>query len=336
ELVTIASRAVRIDFGPVPTAAVGERLLAEGIEPDRGAEGGAAAPAGRGRPRRPAPRPAAGHRRRARRPSSRLVGGPRGAGRHRRHRGPAGERPAGPHRRRPGPGRPPPPRGAGGAGGRGRALRAASVGAQGAGGAPQAGGPAPAGPGAALRAGHSGGPLPRRARHRPGPRPARRLPAGHPGDRRRPDPQPHRGPRPPRPPPAPPASLAPAPPPVCVDPVHVSPGPYARSISTTADHAVSSRAWVVLLLACLAGVAGALDLSVVFVAFPEIEDAFPDASAAMLSWVLTTYGIVIAALLVPGGRLADLVGRRKVFLTGVAVFGTGALLSGAAPGPVVL
>jgi EmrB/QacA subfamily drug resistance transporter len=123
---------------------------------------------------------------------------------------------------------------------------------------------------------------------------------------------------------------------VCVDPVHVSRGPYARPISTTADHAVSSRAWVVLLLACLAGFAGALDLSVVFVAFPEIEDAFPDASTAMLSWVLTTYGIVIAALLVPGGRLADLVGRRKVFLTGVAVFGTGALLSGAAPGPGVL
>ena len=66
-----------------------------------------------------------------------------------------------------------------------------------------------------------------------------------------------------------------------------------------------------LVLACLAGFAGALDLSVVFVAFPEIEDAFPDASTAQLSWVLTIYGIVIAALLVPGGRLADLVGRRR-------------------------
>jgi DNA polymerase III subunit delta' len=43
ELVTIASRAVRIDFGPVPTAAVVERLLAEGIEPDRAAEAAAAA-----------------------------------------------------------------------------------------------------------------------------------------------------------------------------------------------------------------------------------------------------------------------------------------------------
>jgi len=89
-------------------------------------------------------------------------------------------------------------------------------------------------------------------------------------------------------------------------------------------------------VACLAGFAGALDLSVVFVAFPELEDAFPDASTALLSWVLTVYGIVLAALLVPAGRLADLVGRRRVFLTGVAVFGVGALASGAAPTPEVL
>jgi EmrB/QacA subfamily drug resistance transporter len=93
------------------------------------------------------------------------------------------------------------------------------------------------------------------------------------------------------------------------------------------------RAWIVLLLACLAGFAGGLDLSVVFVAFPEIEDAFPDASTALLSWVLTIYGIVIAALMVPGGRLADLRGRRKLFLVGVAIFGLGGLLSGAAPSP---
>ena len=86
----------------------------------------------------------------------------------------------------------------------------------------------------------------------------------------------------------------------------------------------------------MAGFAGALDLSVVFVAFPSIEDAFPDASTAQLSWVLTTYGIVIAALLVPGGRLADLYGRRRFFLLGALIFGLGGLLSGAAPNPEVL
>src|SRR5262245_16440068 len=71
---------------------------------------------------------------------------------------------------------------------------------------------------------------------------------------------------------------------------------YARPIP---ESETTRRAWIVLLLACMAGFAGALDLSVVFVAFPEIEDAFPDSSTALLSWVLTVYGIVIAALLVP-------------------------------------
>jgi EmrB/QacA subfamily drug resistance transporter len=99
---------------------------------------------------------------------------------------------------------------------------------------------------------------------------------------------------------------------------------------------VERRAWIVLFLACMAGFVGGLDLSVVFVAFPEIEDAFPDASTALLSWVLTIYGIVVAALLVPGGRLADLYGRRRVFLIGATIFGLGALASGAAPSPEVL
>jgi len=104
----------------------------------------------------------------------------------------------------------------------------------------------------------------------------------------------------------------------------------------TTEAEVPSRAWAVLALACTAGFAGALDLSVVFVAFPEIEDAFPDASTASLSWVLTIYGIVVAALMVPAGRLADLYGRRRIFLTGAVVFGVGALLSGAALGPATL
>ncbi|HYF46658.1 MAG TPA: MFS transporter [Acidimicrobiales bacterium] len=86
----------------------------------------------------------------------------------------------------------------------------------------------------------------------------------------------------------------------------------------------------------MAGFSGALDLSVVFVAFPEIEDAFPDASTALLSWVLTTYGIVIAALLVPGGRLADLYGRKRLFLLGALVFGAFGVVAGAAPNPGVL
>ena len=91
-----------------------------------------------------------------------------------------------------------------------------------------------------------------------------------------------------------------------------------------------------LAVTSLAGFAGALDLSVMFVAFPAVEDDFPEASTATLSWVLTIYSIVLAALLIPGGRLADIRGRRRVFLTGVALFALGSVLAAAAPDPTVL
>ncbi|HMQ25580.1 MAG TPA: MFS transporter, partial [Acidimicrobiales bacterium] len=89
-------------------------------------------------------------------------------------------------------------------------------------------------------------------------------------------------------------------------------------------------------MASVAGFAGALDLSMLFVAYPAITDAFPSTSPALLSWVVTVYTIVLAALLIPSGRLADRFGRRRLFLTGLAVFGAGALASGLAPGPLWL
>lgn len=69
-----------------------------------------------------------------------------------------------------------------------------------------------------------------------------------------------------------------------------------------------------------------------FVAFPDINDSFAATSPAVLSWVVTVYSIVLAAMLIPSGRLADRLGRRRLFLTGIAVFGVGALASGLAPG----
>lgn len=64
-----------------------------------------------------------------------------------------------------------------------------------------------------------------------------------------------------------------------------------------------------------------LDLFIVNVAIPSIGRSFGGASLANLSWVLNAYAIVFAALLVPAGRAADLIGRRAAFLAGMAVFG---------------
>jgi EmrB/QacA subfamily drug resistance transporter len=80
------------------------------------------------------------------------------------------------------------------------------------------------------------------------------------------------------------------------------------------------RRWKILLVTSVAVFMSFLDVTIVNIAFPSIEATFDEASRADLSWVLNAYNIVFAALLVPAGRLADLVGRKRVFLAGVVLF----------------
>ena len=75
---------------------------------------------------------------------------------------------------------------------------------------------------------------------------------------------------------------------------------------------------------------GFLDVTIVNVAFPDLEQEFPDASRADLSWVLNAYNILFAALLVPAGRIADIVGRRRMFFVGIFIFLGASLLCGIA------
>ncbi len=81
---------------------------------------------------------------------------------------------------------------------------------------------------------------------------------------------------------------------------------------------------------------GSLDLSIVNVAFPALERAFPHDTAASLSWVLTGYAIVFGSLLVVAGRTADRLGSRRVFFFGLGVFCLGSLLCGVAPSVATL
>jgi EmrB/QacA subfamily drug resistance transporter len=74
-----------------------------------------------------------------------------------------------------------------------------------------------------------------------------------------------------------------------------------------------------------------LDMFIVNVAIPSIGRSFGDANLANLSWVLNAYAIVFAALLVPAGRAADLVGRRAAFLAGMIVFGLASAACAVAP-----
>lgn len=74
----------------------------------------------------------------------------------------------------------------------------------------------------------------------------------------------------------------------------------------------------------------AIDVTVVNVALPAIGERF-DAGPAELSWVVTGYTLVGGGLLLLGGRLTDLLGRRRMFLLGAALFALASLAAGLAP-----
>ena len=63
-----------------------------------------------------------------------------------------------------------------------------------------------------------------------------------------------------------------------------------------------------------------MDSTVVNVAFPNIQASFPHERLGTLSWVLNSYNVVFAGLLVLAGRLADLAGRRRLYRAGLVVF----------------
>ncbi|HEX2434536.1 MAG TPA: DHA2 family efflux MFS transporter permease subunit [Gaiellaceae bacterium] len=92
---------------------------------------------------------------------------------------------------------------------------------------------------------------------------------------------------------------------------------------------ISSKRWAVLALVVIAQFMVILDVAIVNVALPAIE-ADLGFSQQSLQWVITAYAIVFGGALLLGGRLADLLGRRRIFLAGVAVFTASSLLSGLA------
>ena len=92
----------------------------------------------------------------------------------------------------------------------------------------------------------------------------------------------------------------------------------------------------VLLVACSGAFLAFLDATIVNVAFPSIRESFEATSIGDLSWVLNAYNIVFAAFLVVFGRLADLLGRRRTFVSGVAVFTVASVACGLATSVEVL
>src|SRR5262245_34705620 len=93
--------------------------------------------------------------------------------------------------------------------------------------------------------------------------------------------------------------------------------------------ALDPRRWWALALLCGAFFMVILDAAIVTVALPSIQEdlAF---SAQGLQWVVSAYALTFAGLLLLGGRAADLLGRRRVFMVGLALFTLASLLCGLA------
>jgi EmrB/QacA subfamily drug resistance transporter len=106
--------------------------------------------------------------------------------------------------------------------------------------------------------------------------------------------------------------------------------PMCIRASRSSMGAMSSRTrTVVLVLCCLAQFMGVLDGTIVNVALPSIR-ADLGFSTAGLQWVINAYTLACGGFLLLGGRAADLLGRREVFVGGLALFGLASLVGGLA------
>src|SRR5450755_3323883 len=90
------------------------------------------------------------------------------------------------------------------------------------------------------------------------------------------------------------------------------------------------RRWFALMVVCLAQLMIVLDTTIVNVALSSIQRDL-HFSQGNLTWVVNAFLITFGSFLLLAGRLSDLVGRKRVFLAGVAVFTTASLLCGLAP-----
>jgi EmrB/QacA subfamily drug resistance transporter len=115
----------------------------------------------------------------------------------------------------------------------------------------------------------------------------------------------------------------------------VSAPTHALAISETGSDRLTRRAWGTLLVLCGALFLDALDVSMIGVALPSIRSDL-HMSTSSLQWVVSAYVLGYGGFLLLGGRAADLLGRRRMFVASLAVFVVGSGLGGLATGATML
>ena len=119
---------------------------------------------------------------------------------------------------------------------------------------------------------------------------------------------------------------------------HPEPAPHAAAHAHAGQHSAPhaeagaeaggpKKSWALLGVALVAQILVVLDISVVNTALPSIGASL-DLEGGQLQWLVTAYLMMSGGGLLLGGRIADLLSRRRVFLTGLALFTTASLVSG--------
>jgi EmrB/QacA subfamily drug resistance transporter len=106
--------------------------------------------------------------------------------------------------------------------------------------------------------------------------------------------------------------------------------PSRLAAGASSDTGAARRRWIALVVLCVGQLMIVLDATVVNVALPSIQRDL-HATQTSLAWVINGYLITFGGLLLLAGRLGDLVGRKRVFLTGVGIFTAASMLCGVAP-----
>src|SRR6059036_325705 len=95
----------------------------------------------------------------------------------------------------------------------------------------------------------------------------------------------------------------------------------------TAVRSTATNPWIVLVLICLAQFMVVLDATIVNVALPSIQTDL-HLSDGGLQWIINAYTLVFAGFLLLGGRMGDLLGRKRLFLIGLVIFTAASFLNG--------
>ena len=111
--------------------------------------------------------------------------------------------------------------------------------------------------------------------------------------------------------------------------------PTATAGSGRAPGSADPRRWVALAVVLIAGFMQLVDISIVNVAIPSIQRDL-DATYADIQWVLAGYQLAFAVMLITGGRLGDIFGRKRLFMIGMAGFTLASALCGLAQTPDML